>query len=267
MSKTGQHPQAAGVQPGDPWTVALLLRGLVLVAAALALLVPSGLVPIIPVASSTVAVTPPQTGPAVIPLGASTPTPGPLAVVTSEPATPAVPRVGVIAGHAGSDSGAVCPDGLQEAQINAQVADRVVARLRERGWNVDLFDEFDDRLAGYQADVLISIHADSCAYPGKTGFKVARAESSYIPGNEDVLVSCLSRYYHARTGLPFDANTITFDMTRYHAFYEIHQNTPAAVIEIGFMLDDRQLLVERQDVVALGIVEGLLCFLEGEPTP
>ncbi|HQE99986.1 MAG TPA: hypothetical protein PLG06_09680, partial [Anaerolineae bacterium] len=77
MSKTGQHPQAVGAQSGDPWTVALLLRGLVLIAAALALLAPLGLVPIIPVASSTVAVTPPQTGPAVIPLGASTPTPGP----------------------------------------------------------------------------------------------------------------------------------------------------------------------------------------------
>jgi len=31
-------------------------------------------------------------------------------------------QVGLIAGHSGSDSGAVCPDGLTEAEINLGVA-------------------------------------------------------------------------------------------------------------------------------------------------
>ncbi len=267
MSKTSNHPSTVVLSEADPWTAGLLLRGLVILAAGLALIVPLGLIPIIPAVVGAPAVVEAPIGPALIPLGAPSPTPGPLVLATPVSAVPPVMRVGIVAGHAGSDSGAVCPDGLQEAQINTQIADLVVGMLRERGWTVDLLNEFDDRLGGYQANALISIHADSCAYPGKTGFKVARAESSYIPGNEDVLVSCLSRYYHGRTGLPFDADTITFDMTRYHAFYEIHQNTPAAIIETGFMLDDRVLLVERQDVVALGIVEGLICFLEGEMTP
>ncbi|OQA23723.1 MAG: N-acetylmuramoyl-L-alanine amidase [Chloroflexi bacterium ADurb.Bin360] len=265
MSKTVSRAKSVVLSEADPWTAGLLLRGLVILAAGLALLAPLGFVPIIPVATGAIAVPESQGGPALIPLGAPTPTPGPVALVTPVPPAPQVIRVGVVPGHAGSDSGAICPDGLQEAQLNAQVADLVAGMLRARGWTVDLLDEFDERLAGYQANVLVSIHADSCVYAGKTGFKVARAESSYIPGSEDILVSCLSRYYHARTGLPFDANTITFDMTRYHAFYEIHQNTPAAIIETGFMLDDRELLVERQDVVAAGIVEGLVCFLEGEP--
>lgn len=267
MDKTANRPNAAASAETDRWTVALLMRVLVLLAAMLAFIAPLGLLPIIPAATGALAVVVPQTGPALIPLGAPTPTPGPVALVPPAPSVPAVPRVGIVAGHAGSDSGAVCPDGLQEVQINTQLADLVAGMLRARGWSVDLLAEFDERLTGYQAEALISIHADSCAYPGKTGFKVARAESSYIPGSEDMLVSCLSRYYHGRTGLPFDADTITFDMTRYHAFYEIDQNTPAAIIETGFMLDDRELLVGSQDLVALGIVEGLICFLEGEPAP
>jgi hypothetical protein len=37
-----------------------------------------------------------------------------------------------------------------------------------------------------------------------------------------------------------------------------------AIIEAGFMLDDRELLVERPEIVAEGIAEGLICFVEGE---
>jgi N-acetylmuramoyl-L-alanine amidase len=53
-------------------------------------------------------------------------------------------------------------------------------------------------------------------------------------------------------------------MTRYHAYYEIDPNTPAAIIEAGFMLEDRELLTEQSDRVARGIVNGLICFIEGE---
>jgi len=53
-------------------------------------------------------------------------------------------------------------------------------------------------------------------------------------------------------------------MTQYHAFYEINPDTPAAIIETGFMLDDRDLLVGQPELVAQGIVDGLVCFLNGE---
>jgi hypothetical protein len=53
-------------------------------------------------------------------------------------------------------------------------------------------------------------------------------------------------------------------MREYHAFYEIAPETPGAIIEIGFMGDDRYLLLFQQERVATGIVEGLVCFLEGE---
>ena len=119
-------------------------------------------------------------------------------------------------------------------------------------------------MTDYRADAVLSIHADSCNMPDKSGFKMARAESSYIPESEDRLVACVSQHYARQTGLPFDPYTITYDMTRYHAYYEIDPSTPAAIIEIGFMLDDRDLLVNRPNIVAQGIIDGLICFIEGE---
>jgi N-acetylmuramoyl-L-alanine amidase len=113
---------------------------------------------------------------------------------------------------------------------------------------------------------LLSIHADSCQYINElaTGFKVARVQDSRVPDQEDRLVACVTEQYRSATGLRFHANTVTFDMTRYHAFYEIDVTTPAAIIEIGFMNLDRAILVEQPDVVAKGIVDGLRCFIEGE---
>jgi N-acetylmuramoyl-L-alanine amidase len=239
-----------------------MIRGLILIAFLAAFAVPMGF-PIIAAVSYPVGVTVSATGPLIYPLTTAerppaTPSPSPFTP------TPSVPYIGLIAGHAGHDSGAICPDGLEEASVNMEIARRVVALLTPRGWRVDLFDEFDARLNEYQADVLLSIHADSCTVPGKTGFKVARAEASYLPESGDRLVACLSRRYEARTGLAFDPYTITYDMTRYHAFYEIQRNTPAAIIEVGCLLDDRELLTQRPEVAAQGIADGLICFIEKE---
>jgi hypothetical protein len=59
-------------------------------------------------------------------------------------------------------------------------------------------------------------------------------------------------------------------MTDYHTFREIHPLTPAAIIELGFMLADRPVLTGKQEEMARGITDGILCYLEpGElpPTP
>ena len=182
----------------------------------------------------------------------------------AETPTPEGPLpVGIVAGHWGSDSGAICDGGLEEVDINLDVAGRVVHELRARGYETHLLEEFDDRLEGYRAQALVSIHADSCLYPEASGFKVARVEDSAVPGLEDELVDCLIAEYQARTGLTFHANSITLDMTRYHTFYEIDPQTPGVIIEIGFMLADRDLLLNAPDRVAMGIVDGILCFVEG----
>jgi N-acetylmuramoyl-L-alanine amidase len=190
------------------------------------------------------------------PKAVPTPAPG-----LRSPQGPGRPRIGIVAGHSGFDSGAICPDGLTEASINLQIAQEVVTELESQGIRVDLLEEYDDRLRGYSASALISIHADSCLYAEASGFKVASLEGSTNPSNQ-LLVECLATRYGSRTGLFFHANSITYDMTQYHAFNSIAPQTPGAIIEVGFMLADRELLTEHTGLLAQGIVEGIDCFLE-----
>ena len=174
-------------------------------------------------------------------------------------------RIGILAGHFGpqEDPGAVCPDGLREVDINMAVAERVLAALRAEGYEVDLLEEFDPKLEEYQADAFVSIHSDSCEIPEASGFKVARAEDSAIPDIEDRLVKCLYREYESATGLTRHESSITPAMHGYHAFRQIALQTPGAIIELGFMLADRNALTKDPGRQAQGIVKGLLCFLEG----
>lgn len=174
-------------------------------------------------------------------------------------------HVGLVAGHAGHDSGAICPDGLQEVDVNAAVADYAAERLRQSGARVDVLSEFDPRLVRYQADALVSIHTDSCV--SFSGFKVARAASSRIPAVEDRLVACLYAAYGAASGLPRHDSTITVNMTDYHAFRVIAPETPAAIIELGFLGGDRQLLTQEQARLGAGVAEGVRCFLMGDAAP
>jgi N-acetylmuramoyl-L-alanine amidase len=172
------------------------------------------------------------------------------------------PLVGIVSGHKGYDPGAVCPDGLTEAEINYKIALEVTSLLNRQGIRADLLDEFDERLTEYQADALISIHSDSCSVPGATGFKVARVTDSAIPEAEDQLVACLNQNYATYTGLPQHPASITDSMTNYHAFREIARHTPGAIIETGFMLEDRFLLEHKPKISARGIAAGILCFLD-----
>ena len=173
-------------------------------------------------------------------------------------------KVGIVAGHWQSDVGAMCDDGLTEVSINLDVGSRVVAILQYQGYEAELLPEYAEELNGYVADAFVSIHADACNVPSATGFKVAHVAASAIPGIEDRLVACLIKEYGRTTGLPFHKNSITYDMTAYHAFGEIDPQTPGAIIELGFMGADRELLTENSYKVAQGVARGIICFLEGE---
>jgi N-acetylmuramoyl-L-alanine amidase len=56
-------------------------------------------------------------------------------------------------------------------------------------------------------------------------------------------------------------------MSSYHAFDEIDENTPAAIIEVGFLNLDRQILTQEPDRIASGISKGLLCYIYNENIP
>ncbi|MEZ4667117.1 MAG: N-acetylmuramoyl-L-alanine amidase [Anaerolineae bacterium] len=176
-------------------------------------------------------------------------------------------KIGIVAGHRGPqvppDPGAVCPDGLTEAEITFAVAQAVVRNLRDRGYSVDLLDEFDPRLDNYQAAALVSIHANTCQNFGErvSGYLIARAASRSGFGSDDALVECVANYYARETQLD-RLPGVTIDMTDYHSFREIHPLTPAAIIELGFLLADRDILTGKQTEMARGISDGILCFLE-----
>ena len=199
--------------------------------------------------------------------------------VNNNPVSPVEPalRIGIVSGHRGNDSGAVCTDAdgnvtLTEADVNFKIATLVVQKLTKLGFQVDLLNEFDTRLNGYRAVALVSIHNDSCEYinPEATGFKVAAALDTRDLNRASRLLACMIDRYHQATGLPFHVNSITPDMTSYHAFSEIDPNTVAAIIETGFLNLDQEILTQHTDLVADGVVNGILCFVNNEniePTP
>lgn len=168
-------------------------------------------------------------------------------------------RIGIIAGHKGFDSGAVCPDGLTEAQVNDNIADMVLSDLQAEGIRAEKLDEFDARLDGYTATAVLSIHADSCDYINDlaTGFKVSG--SGYT--NSGALSICVEDAYRNATQMFYHANTITPDMTDYHVFRKLGSTTQAVIIEVGFMNLDREMITTNAAVPAQGITDGLLCFV------
>jgi N-acetylmuramoyl-L-alanine amidase len=170
------------------------------------------------------------------------------------------PRVGIIAGHWQHDSGAVCEDGLEEVELNLQIARTVARIMRKQDYHVEVLPEFSPQLNDYRAAVLLSIHCDSCI-DHLSGFKIARMTHSVVPEEEDRLVNTLYKAYGKATGLEPHYNTITDDMREYHALRQIADETPGAIIECGFMGGDRYILTEEQDRVAVGIANGLLAFL------
>lgn len=263
MRHAASHARPQRDVPAAPTNAPRFLAVVVLLAAAVALVHPlwEAPEPPSPTAASLFTPAPPPTASPARPLPLDTPTPSP----TPTPSRPL--PIGIVAGHSGSrngieDPGAICSDGLREVDINLEIAHRVVNYLRAYGYEVDLLQEYDARAEGYHARALVSIHADSCTPPYASGFKVARAVDSAIPEVEDRLVDCLVRQYQTRTGLDLHEWSITPDMTEYHIFYKIDRATPAVIIEVGFMGGDRDLLVDRPDLVAEGVAEGIRCFVE-----
>jgi len=174
-------------------------------------------------------------------------------------------RIGIVSGHWNNDAGSVCPNGLKEADVNLTIASLVQQKLTKEGFQVDLLEEFDSRLTQYQAIALVSIHNDTCEYlnDAATGFKIAAALESAYPEKTDRLTACMIDRYAATTGLLFRIGN-TNDMTYYHAFTEVNTETPAVIIEAGYLNLDQQILTTRPDLIADGIVNGLLCYIRNE---
>ncbi len=172
-------------------------------------------------------------------------------------------RIGVIAGHKESDSGAVCTDGLTEIEVNETIANQVVAYFQAQGIKADLLEEFDARLGNYGATAVVSIHSDSCQYVNDlaTGYKLAGSSYTASEG----LLGCVKQTYGQVTQLPLHENTITPHMTDYHVFRTLPVGVPAIIIEVGFMNLDRTILAETPEIPANGVIQGVECYLAQLP--
>ncbi len=171
-------------------------------------------------------------------------------------------KIAIVVGHRASDAGAVCDDGLQEVMINESVAQRVLVELESEGLPVSLLSEFDARLNGFSSDLLVSLHSDSCTPldPSFTGYKTTVNQSPQSPQ----LKACIEQNYAQQTGLPIHPTTITDDMIFYHAFNKVSAESPAILLEMGFMYNDRELLTTNSDAVVQGVVNGILCYLQSQ---
>ena len=177
------------------------------------------------------------------------------------------PLVALLAGHSGGeDPGAICPDGLREVEITTDVAQRAKALLEARGYRVDILAEYDVRLSkarrDYSPKVFLSLHVDSCI--NLSGYKIARAEYSATPQEDDRLVRCVGRSYGLATRLAFDENTITPAMRQYHALDKIDPNAPAAILELGFLGGDKNLLKNNRELLATAVTDGIERFMRGD---
>ena len=181
-------------------------------------------------------------------------------------------RIGIVAGHSGKpqdetfdeDPGAVCPDGLTELSINTGVARAVVAALQRDNYEVDLLEEFDPRLRNYRADVLVSIHTNDCSnygpagtgYNGLCGFAGDDSRRRRTPAR--LLDPPVRR--DDRPAAPF----------RDHRRHDVLSHVRGSLgrhagrdHQLGFMLSDRRILTEQQDLLAQGVATASLFSAPG----
>jgi hypothetical protein len=161
-------------------------------------------------------------------------------------------------------------DGINEVDINLDIAQRVAALLQSKGLAVDVLPTSIP--AGYVADAVVALHADSDGVGDNSGFKMAHStrRSPY----EDQLLNDVKDEYAAATGLDWDGSRITKAMTQYYLFawnrYRSSTSpfTPSVILEMGYLSNDgdRGLMIDQADVVATGIANGILRFLGEVPS-
>ena len=160
--------------------------------------------------------------------------------------------------------------GVDEVEVNFDIAQRVKAQLVARGYVVDIIPTTVP--PGYLADVFLALHMDGDETQQKSGFKIAHG--SRRGPYEDKLVSLLREEYAKQTGLDWDAEGISRNMTDYYRFnwgryqHAAAAHTPAAILEMGFLSNghDRALMLDHGDGVALAIVNGIQRFLDEVPS-
>ncbi|HEX8968641.1 MAG TPA: N-acetylmuramoyl-L-alanine amidase, partial [Chloroflexota bacterium] len=161
--------------------------------------------------------------------------------------------------------------GMQEWQVNLDIAERTAGLLQASGIQVDVLPATVP--PGYQANAFIAMHADGDPAGLGHGFKVARPGFSSIPDVDDRLVDTINQVYGADTELPRDDDHISLRMRYYYAFnsrrycHAVAPGVPQAIIEMAYLTSaaDRQYLIGDPELLARGLSDSIQAFLASLP--
>lgn len=185
------------------------------------------------------------------------------------------PRVGVQVGHLDADeqpeelaslraSTGGHWDGVDEVDVNLEVASRLATLLERRGIEVDLLPATVP--PGYQADLLLSLHVDANDDEYRRGYKSAHFRPARNV-HEPLLKLLVDRAMLA-TGLPDDDRNVTGNMLEYYGFnqrryrHAVHRTTPALLVELGYLSSRRDMeLLEDPELFAVALGSGVLDYL------
>lgn len=157
--------------------------------------------------------------------------------------------------------------GKMEWEINLVIVQKTAKILEAQGIGVTILSSILPSI--YKADVFVAIHADqNPSLPFASGFKVA-ASAFDQSGKAERLAQLLEQEYIKITGL-WQETYIPSSMPYYYAFnsskflYAIHPQTPAAIIETGYLSNprDRAIILTNPDMAAEGIANAILEFLK-----
>lgn len=165
-------------------------------------------------------------------------------------------------GHGGSDYGAIrC--GINEKDINLDVAKRVQALLQEKGVsvtmtrNTDVFVSLEDRTiitAKVNPDLFVSIHVNSSVKPEIVGI-----ETHYYHPNS------LNLAHTIHESLISIIKTIDRGLFRSRFYVINHTETPAILVEMGFISNTNErcelISEKRKQETAEAIANGILKYL------
>ncbi len=156
-------------------------------------------------------------------------------------------------------------NGVNEVDINKATAYMLSEMLEHEGIVVDLLPATIP--PNYDADLVISIHADSSPEAYRRGYKSAHFRH---PRNkwEPILKRHIDSAYFYYSGLPDDDQNVSGSMLEYYAFnrasfkHTVSRSTPALIVEMGYLSHPEDLAFISDPVnPAYALKRGILAYL------
>lgn len=171
-------------------------------------------------------------------------------------------KITINAGHyPGRDSGAIGQSGVQEADINRDIMERVAAYLRDIAYDVlevqeNILGQITDASNVFGADLFVSIHCNASNNTSARGTETFCYTSG---GESEKLAVCIQNQVISSMG--------TIDRgVKNENFYVLRMtNCPAVLVEMAFISneEDEKILTDQnmQDQFAGAIARGITDYI------